>query len=443
MAAETEGNNQIRFASADEAGAPVILIVDDEPSTHDTLEGLLFLDGYNMSFASSGVEALEKAAALLPDLILLDVMMPGMDGFEVCRRIRADSRLAEAPIIMVTVLDDRESRLQGLEAGADDFITKPFDSSELRARVRTTARLNRYRRLWEERVARERAEELARRRAHELITLQEANESKSRFVSDLSHELRTQLSVITFASGNLDTLYDHLSDDERRQMVREIRDYVRALDTIIGDVLELARIESGQVAAGRQRLDLGQLAREEIARQTPLAQDKFQTLRIRSCAAVDVRGNDIYLRRVVRNLIHNAIKYTGPGGDIVCACDVLTVSPDEGRRTDAGWPGSDQLPAGRWGVLQVIDSGIGISEEDLPHVFERFYRVKNQGSAPGTGLGLAIVKELVELHAGYVGVASHPGKGSTFAVYLPVLDDDEGEMESGGDRAIGGGSLGL
>jgi two-component system cell cycle response regulator len=129
-----------------------VLIVDDEAVGRETLQALLIAEGYNLAFASDGAEALAEAAELTPDVVLLDVMMPDMDGFEVCRRLRADPLLAEVPVIMVTALDDRDSCLQGIEAGADDFVTKPFDRVELRARVRTTTRLNRYRRLLLERA---------------------------------------------------------------------------------------------------------------------------------------------------------------------------------------------------------------------------------------------------------------------------------------------------
>jgi two-component system cell cycle response regulator len=131
--------------------ASKILIVDDNLAGRETLKGLLFGRGYNLAFADSGAKALEVADAIMPDLILLDVMMPGMDGFEVCRRLRANPRVAEVPIIMVTALDDRDSRLRGIEAGADDFVSKPFDHAELRKRVQTITRLNRYRRLLAER----------------------------------------------------------------------------------------------------------------------------------------------------------------------------------------------------------------------------------------------------------------------------------------------------
>jgi len=129
-----------------------VLIVDDRAPERETLDVLLAPEGYRLAFAADGQEALDKAAQLTPDLILLDVMMPGMDGFEVCRRLRADPVHGEVPVVLVTALDDRSSRISGIEAGADDFISKPFDRNELRARVRTLTKLNRYRRLLLERT---------------------------------------------------------------------------------------------------------------------------------------------------------------------------------------------------------------------------------------------------------------------------------------------------
>jgi PAS domain S-box-containing protein len=131
--------------------AMTILIVDDEPAGRETLAALLITQGYRLTFAANGADALQQAAVIQPDLILLDVMMPGLDGFEVCRRLRADALLGEVPIILLTALDDRTARLRGIESGADDFVSKPFDRVELRARVQTIMRLNRYRRLLIER----------------------------------------------------------------------------------------------------------------------------------------------------------------------------------------------------------------------------------------------------------------------------------------------------
>jgi signal transduction histidine kinase len=158
--------------------ASKILIVDDEPAGIATLEAVLDGAGYQLEFAQDGVSALEKARKLLPDLILLDVMMPGMDGYDVCRRIRATPELAEAPIIILTALDDYESRLTGLNAGADDFFSKPVDRQELTARVRTILRLNRYRTLLNQR---EQLREMAGR-------MVEAQELERRHISRELHD---------------------------------------------------------------------------------------------------------------------------------------------------------------------------------------------------------------------------------------------------------------
>jgi len=134
-----------------------ILIVDDEPTARQTIESILEGQGYILEMAENGIQALEKARKFLPDVILLDVMMPGMNGFEVCKRVRNDPLLAEIPIIMITALDDRQSFLSGLEAGADDYINKPYDRYELRARLLGITRLNRYRKILDERASLEQA----------------------------------------------------------------------------------------------------------------------------------------------------------------------------------------------------------------------------------------------------------------------------------------------
>lgn len=141
--------------------APIILLIDDEQRVRDTTCALLQRDGYTLHTAADGASGLQKALELLPDLILLDIMMPGMDGFEVCRQLRSHPSLCEVPVVMITALDDQESRLEGLEAGADDFVCKPYNRAELQARVRTVVRLNRYRRLLQERERFARLAELA------------------------------------------------------------------------------------------------------------------------------------------------------------------------------------------------------------------------------------------------------------------------------------------
>lgn len=503
-----------------------ILIADDQLSAREVLRGLLTGQDYNLIFASRGEEALTKAAELIPDLILLDVMMPGMDGFEVCQRLRADPILAEVPVIMVTSLDDQESRLRGLELGVDDFVSKPFNSAELQTRVRTIARLNRQRRqhivelererdrtqailealgeavivvdaagtiqyfnpaatlltgytfeeaqgqpwtLWQSEDTEDsiyedilgtvktgqtwRGEVINRHRdgscyniamtvaplyvpenhlepagyvavQRDITPLKKAEQAKNEFVSNVSHELRTPLSVLTLVSDNLDTLYERLDEDKRRKMIKDIQKHTGILNDLIGDVLEISRIDSGRISVERELVNLAQIARSEVEEILPLAHQKSQSLQMAGADLLDLLGHTAQLSQVIRNLLSNAIKYTPEGGEIRCEWRLVTTPPSDGlTEAAAEWPGIMSLAEGRWAALRVVDSGIGISEENLPNIFERFYRVKAQRSIRGTGLGLAIARNLVELHNGHIAVTSILGEGSTFAFYLPPYGD--------------------
>jgi putative two-component system response regulator len=187
--------------------ASIILIVDDDPSSRQTLESILDEQGYHLEIAENGFQALEKAHQLLPDVILLDVMMPDMDGFEVCQRIRNDPTLAEIPIIMLTALDDRKSMLDGLEAGADDYITKPYDRYELRARLIGITRLNRYRKLLDDRTNLEQAH-------MQLLSAYDATiEGWSRAMDLRDKETEGHTQRVTILSENLARLAG-ISEDE-------------------------------------------------------------------------------------------------------------------------------------------------------------------------------------------------------------------------------------
>jgi PAS domain S-box-containing protein len=254
----------------------------------------------------------------------------------------------------------------------------------------------------------------------DITPIKEAERLKDQFISNVSHELRTPLSVITLVSGNLERLYDRLGDERRRKLIRDIRDQAQVLNDLVGDVLEISRIESGRISAERRRMDLVEVAREEAEKQQPLAQRKSQTLQMSGVAELQVLGNDAQLRQVLRNLLNNAIKFTPEQGQITCECSVLAAGETV---PEAAWPGSDNLALGRWAAIRVVDSGIGINQQDLARLFERFFRVETQGKIPGTGLGLSIAKELIEWHGGQIAAASTPGKGSIFALYLPLLEE--------------------
>jgi PAS domain S-box-containing protein len=492
-----------------------ILIVDDDPIVRSTLEELLAKEGYNLVLAPDGHEALSMARALTFDLILLDVIMPGMDGFQVCRDLRADN--VKVPIIMLTGLGDRESRLTGIEAGADDFIAKPFDWAELRARVRTVTELSRHRRLrtleleaerdrtrsilealgeavvvtdldgkiefinpattaltgysseeaigqswriWQtdsaghgfDQAAREtvlhggtwRGEIVGRHRdgttydailtvaplsdpkacsrpmglvsvQQDITPLKEAERLKDRFVSNVTHELSTPLSVLTLVADNLDALYGRLDDQRRHKMIRDIQRHVQVLNDLVEDILQVSRLDNQSNLPEKQWVDLVRLTAEEIERQQPLALGKRLDLLLSSTRELDVPGNEGQLRRVISNLISNAIKYSRQGGHIACEC-----APVQGGCVDDSWPGLREIDPHQWAGFRVVDTGIGIAPQDLPHVFERFFRVRDQSNVRGTGLGLSIARELVERHSGHIFVTSVPGQGSVFAFYLPM-----------------------
>jgi PAS domain S-box-containing protein len=254
----------------------------------------------------------------------------------------------------------------------------------------------------------------------DITPLKEAERLKDQFISNVSHELRTPLSIITLIIGNLDRLYCRLEDDRRHQMIQSVREHVGVLNDLVGDVLEISRIDSGRISLERKDVDLAQLVREEMAKQQPLAARKLQRLEVIGASSLTFQGNEGQLRQILRNLLNNAIKFTPAGGDITCACRRGMGGQDWGPE----WPGSAGLPAGFWAALFVMDNGVGIRRDDLPQLFERFYRVEAQGDIPGTGLGLAIARELVELHNGHIAVDSTLGEGSVFAVYLPLEGED-------------------
>jgi PAS domain S-box-containing protein len=283
----------------------------------------------------------------------------------------------------------------------------------------------------------------------DITLLKDAERLKDQFVSNVSHELRTPLSVITLLSGNLDTLYDRLDDRQRRGITRDIRAQARVLNELITDVLEISRIDSASVPAEHRRVNLAQLAAEELEKQLPLAHKKSQVMQMLGSDQLGVHGNEIQLRQIIRNLINNAIKYTPTAGQITCAYRVIVNQPttDYGqpvagpapRRRMANadglpeeWPGRHNLPAGRWAAVAISDSGSGFGEHELLRIFERFYRVKTEGTIPGTGLGLSIARDLVALHGGQIGVASIPNVGSNFVVYLPAVKDADRDDDSGG-----------
>ncbi len=354
-----------------------ILAVDDTPDNLILLQAILGSEGFEVDLAPDGESALKQVAESPPDLILLDVMMPGIDGFEVTRKIRNNPAIPYVPILLLTAFHD-VSVAEGLDAGAEDFIRKPFDQDELLARVRSLLRLK-----------------------HSLDEQKKMARQREDFVSRLTHDLRTPL-VAADRMLNMfhEEVYCEISPDMKKAIAAMIRSNQNLME-MVNTILEVYRFEAGKKAINFADCDLPSIVEEVVQELSPLTIDKELSLEVDTSSlksdekAGVVMGDRQELRRVIVNLVANAIKFTDTGG-----IKVRIWEQDK-----------DYV------VIEVQDTGYGIAPEDKPTLFERFRQGKNRRS--GSGLGLHLSRWIVEAHGGSINLDSEIGKGSTFTVLLP------------------------
>jgi signal transduction histidine kinase len=357
-----------------------VLVADDNADMRGYLTRLL--QRYcTVEAVADGVQALARAQEDPPDMILADVMMPNLDGFGLLRALRADRRTAGVPVIMLSARAGDESRVEGLTAGADDYLVKPFSGRELVARVATHVQLTRLRREVERRA---RAE------------AEMANRAKDEFLAMLGHELRNPLSPILTAL-HLMRMRGQASE-EQAVIERQVANLIRLVD----DLLDVSRITRGKIELRKRRVELAEVVVRGLETADPLLSQRRQRV---VCAVppegLPVDGDPDRLAQVVSNLLTNASKYSEPGTTV-------------------------QITAERSGALvqlRVRDQGVGIEPQMLDRVFDLFVQEPQSldRSKGGLGLGLAIVRSLVELHGGSVSAASEGvGRGSEFCVRLPL-----------------------
>ncbi len=359
-----------------------ILAVDDTPDNLILVQTILESEGFEMDLVADGISALEQIIQSPPDLILLDVMMPGIDGYEVTRRIRNNPGLPYIPILLITAFTE-SSVVEGLDAGADDFIRKPFDTDELLARVRSLLRLK-----------------------HSLDEQQKMARQREDFVSRMTHDLRTPL----VASDRMLNLFQQETfckiSPEMKQAIAVMIRSNHNLMQMVNNLLEVYRIEAGKKTLNSESCNLPEMLQEVVQELNPIASDKGLTLKV-DTSALDkqgenpgvVTGDKLELRRVFSNLIGNAIKFTDTGSI-------------ETRIFESA-PGNDK----NWVTIEIEDTGYGIAAEDQATVFERFRQGRNKRA--GSGLGLHLSRLIVEAHGGAIEVFSELGKGSVFTVRLP------------------------
>lgn len=387
----------------------LILVVDDVSNNLQVLGSILDEVGYSTTFATSGQQALDRIGTAKPDLILLDMMMPQMDGLEVCDRLKSNPETREIPIVFLTASQEAEHLLEAFEKGAVDYVTKPFNTGELLARVRNHL-------------------ELKHTRDQLRITLQELVESrdaalksaqiKTRFLANMSHEIRTPMNAVL---GLTELLLETELTPQQVDYVQTLKNSGNNLLVIINDILDYSKLESGEMRLNSEDFNLkNSLADIKNLFQSHLSKKSVQLLVDLDPKIPDRLRGDIHrLRQILSNLISNAIKFTDVGKIAISV--MLDAVVPQGYFSSASTAnlaqGSDNSQTKKIKLrFEVTDTGTGIRPEEQEKIFQSFFQAESYVCCQrsGTGLGLAICRQLVQLMNGKIGVESELEKGAKF-----------------------------
>lgn len=367
---------------------PSILVIDDEPNNFDVIEALLSDQDYELYYAASGEEGLANLETYNPDLILLDVMMPGIDGIEVCRQIKAMSEWQAVPIIMVTALSAKSDLANCINAGADDFISKPVNAIELRARVRSMLRIK-----------------------QQYDNLQTMLKLREDMVKMVVHDLRNPLTIILFGLELLKN--PNYPQDKQNIKLNQVYSSAQTLQVLIDDLLNMALLESGQIRLNCTKVDISSVIESAVSNFEAIANQKNQSLvsQLPKVPCKKINIDATLYHRVLDNLISNAIKFSPHNSQIIVSLEFLCEDC----------------------IIQVVDCGPGVPEQLQQKIFEKYEVGTMMSGVSQIGLGLAFCKMVVEAHGDKICVKSNQPQGAIFEIILTSNNEEivgnEGENE--------------
>ncbi len=376
---------------ADTLSKSTILIVDDSPENIDVLIGILSDKNYKLKAATNGEKALKIAFSdTPPDLILLDIMMPGMNGYEVCRRLKDNSDTQPIPVIFISALNATGDIVQGFNSGGADYITKPFQPQEVCARVETHLQNREYQLKLEQKNA-----ELEKN----YCCLKELENQRDNLTGMIVHDMRSPLQIISGFIQLLQTFSENEICEQAREHIAVMGKSSENLIEMVSSLLDISRLESNQMPLELEPTDINSIVSKVLANyegleNIPCLKTNFKTNNVK------VSADPVIIERVINNLLGNACKFTPLNGSITISVDHEDSSIKVG----------------------ITDTGCGIPPEHQTKIFEKFGQVelREQKHKYSTGLGLTFCKLAVEAHGGTIGVDSSPGQGSTFWFALPL-----------------------